>query len=814
MKNNIKKLLVFLIPVIILLIIQQAFYPAILSYDGQVQWDQVQSGKIDNAHPFLTTYVMHLLAKIWNSPGVVVVFHTLVFSTIWGLICLYVNKKNYKKNYIFLSIMCLFPIIYLYVLTIWKDVLYSYILLFISFLILKGVDKKYNYNIKEILLLGVSLVLTVLYRHNGILVSSLLLLLLLFKFIKNKINIKKTLVLILTIVASYSMLNIPKKLYLYEGPSEMVGSGLSTFDSYAVFILSTFYNNNAIKDNKDLEIIYSIADKEIWTTYYDPYLINTLLFREEINTKYILNHKKEVYDLLIKYCIKKPQYLVKHYLLADSMLYNPIPLGALYVFEFAEWNPNYGFYGNTKTHIPWLRHILTYETRITYGYPYILRVLMYRPIYPLALSVIMLLLLYKEKKIKKEHFMILAPMLCNTISLLPINLAQDARYVYINFLTFFFVLFLFINKKEFKKKEIEKEKRSRNLNVDLIKFIACFFVIAVHSLIRNDYYAIAINNSEQFFFTILRSLFINCVPLFMVTTGYLMCNKKLNKNYYKGILKILILAIIIGIITILLFGSMTINKFIDNAINYSGAVYSWYVRLYFGLFLLIPFLNIIINNLESKKHLFILIISIILLTSIPSILIKDGYPIINSWWGQIYPFMYYFIGAFIRKYPPKISKYAALFLFIILLLLNGFLNIYFAHGNVFNDSGLNNYTSTGVLLTTLYLFIYLLKVNCDKIPNVFIWLIEKTSKNTLSIYLISYIFDNIFYDIARVYLSNRILFSSICILGVFICSFICALVLDKIYDKFINKPVNKLYDLGTNIINKILNLKVLNLNTY
>ena len=53
MKNNIKKLLVFLIPVMILLIIQQAFYPAILSYDGQVQWDQVQSGKIDNAHPFL-----------------------------------------------------------------------------------------------------------------------------------------------------------------------------------------------------------------------------------------------------------------------------------------------------------------------------------------------------------------------------------------------------------------------------------------------------------------------------------------------------------------------------------------------------------------------------------------------------------------------------------------------------------------------------------------------------------------------------------------------------------------------------------------
>jgi surface polysaccharide O-acyltransferase-like enzyme len=798
----------------ILLIIQQAFYPAILSYDGQVQWNQVQSGKIDNAHPFLTTYVMHLLAKIWNSPGVVVVFHTLVFSTIWGLICLYVNKKNYKKNYIFLSIMCLFPIVYLYVLTIWKDVLYSYILLFISFLILKGVDKKYNYNIKEILLLGVSLVLTVLYRHNGILVSFLLLLLLLFKFIKNKINIKKIIVLILTIVASYSMLNIPKKLYLYEGPSEMVGSGLSTFDSYAVFILSTFYNNNAIKDTKDLEIIYSIADKEIWTTYYDPYLINTLLFREEINTKYILNHKKEVYDLLIKYCIKKPQYLVKHYLLADSMLYNPIPLGALYVFEFAEWNPNYGFYGNTKTHIPWLRHILTYETRITYGYPYILRVLMYRPIYPLALSVIMLLLLYKEKKIKKEHFMILAPMLCNTISLLPINLAQDARYVYINFLTFFFVLFLFINKKEFKKKEIEKEKRSRNLNIDLIKTLACLFVIGVHSLLRNDFYIMNIDNNEQCIFTTLRSLFINCVPLFIITTGYLMCNKKLNKNYYKGILKTLILTIIIGIITILIFDKMTISKFINNMINFSGANYAWYVRLYFGLFLLIPFLNIIINNIKNKKHLFVLIVSIALLTSVPNILLKNNISIINTWWSQIYPLMYYFVGAFIRKYPPKISKIKSLILFIVFLLLNGFINIYITKKGTFIDGGLNNYSSTLVLFTSLYLFIYVLKVDLEKVPNIFKWLLEKISQNTLSIYLISYIFDRTIYDFIRPFIENRILFSSICILGVFICSFICALILDKIYDKFINKPVNKLYDLGANIINKILNLKILNLNTY
>ena len=38
--------------------------------------------------------------------------------------------------------------------------------------------------------------------------------------------------------------------------------------------------------------------------------------------------------------------------------------------------------------------------------------------------------------------------------------------------------------------------------------------------------------------------------------------------------------------------------------------------------------------------------------------------------------------------------------------------------------------------------------------------------------------------------------------------------MNKIYDKLLSKPVNKLYDLGANIINKILDLKILNLNTY
>ena len=58
-------------------------------------------------------------------------------------------------------------------------------------------------------------------------------------------------------------------------------------------------------------------------------------------------------------------------------------------------------------------------------------------------------------KSKKLHYL-LYPMILNTISMLPINLAQDLRYAYINYLTLFAIGLVVLstiiaNKKSYKK---------------------------------------------------------------------------------------------------------------------------------------------------------------------------------------------------------------------------------------------------------------------------------------------------------------------------------------------------------------------------
>ena len=107
---------------------------------------------------------------------------------------------------------------------------------------------------------------------------------------------------------------------------------------------------------------------------------------------------------------------------------------------------------------------------------------------------------------------------------------------------------------------------------------------------------------------------------------------------------------------------MTFTIFLKNLISYSGTRYSWYIEMYIGLFILIPFFNIIINSLKSKREYQMILITLIVLIALPSILnifkfdsiewwkkpsISNNYvKILPAWWTSIYPVLYYFLGAY------------------------------------------------------------------------------------------------------------------------------------------------------------------------
>ena len=149
--------------------------------------------------------------------------------------------------------------------------------------------------------------------------------------------------------------------------------------------------------------------------------------------------------------------------------------------------------------------------------------------------------------------------------------------------------------------------QNRNTSLDLIRITATFFVICIHSYFQNGFYSLQINGVYFYLLSVFRNLFLSCVPLFLILTGYLMNKKTLSKHYYKGILKTLCVYFLASCITVIFKIYILKEEFIfkDLFLGLTGfqlTPYAWYIEMYIGLFLLIPFLNLSYNSLQTKQQ--------------------------------------------------------------------------------------------------------------------------------------------------------------------------------------------------------------------
>ncbi|WP_420489416.1 acyltransferase family protein [Neobacillus drentensis] len=74
--------------------------------------------------------------------------------------------------------------------------------------------------------------------------------------------------------------------------------------------------------------------------------------------------------------------------------------------------------------------------------------------------------------------------------------------------------------------------------IDLLKMVAIISVICVHFLRNTSYYSVSINSKLLFIQTFYRQIFIVCVPLFIMATGFLQsrdrrgCTVRLHTNFF------------------------------------------------------------------------------------------------------------------------------------------------------------------------------------------------------------------------------------------------------------------------------------------
>lgn len=364
----------------------------------------------------------------------------------------------------------------------------------------------------------------------------------------------------------------------------------------------------------------------------------------------------------------------------------------------------------------------------------------------------------------------------------------------------------------------------RNSSLDLIRIVAVFLVISVHFFLHaysydsaiggySGFYYLPVENIESlkhiavairdgdvasmhgammFLMIVMRTLFSVCVPLFIILTGYLMSKKELTKGYYKGIRKTLIVFVLASLACMCFkaihennaareafyafdlntmfnaiheSGKYEIKNFILSIFDFSGANYSWYVEMYIGLFLIIPFLNLAYNKLKNKRQKQVLVATLVFLTILPSIVNAFSFET-ASWWqnplepdtklqklipsfwmSSMYPLAYYFTGAYIREYGIKLKTRSMLPLFCITLFLFGLFNYWRSYGDKFQSGTYIFWYGIEPYVLSVMLFTMLSRIKSGGWHPAVKKGLSFVSNLTFGMYLLSFIFDELIYDI-------------------------------------------------------------------
>ncbi len=298
------------------------------------------------------------------------------------------------------------------------------------------------------------------------------------------------------------------------------------------------------------------------------------------------------------------------------------------------------------------------------------------------------------------------------------------------------------------------QQKSREAGLDIIRVIATVLVLVTHATA----YMGPLNSDpcspKWTVALVARFTALACVPLFMLLTGYLNRKKKFSARYYLGILPVVISYLLIATASAV---ASDITQYIDyNAVtgtiavlNFTANGYSWYVEMYVTLYCVIPFLNMLYEKLDTPKNKLIFTAIISAFTLLPAAIesFRVGgvtLDIIPDYFEAAYPIAYYFIGAIIGEYKPKIKKPIALAMMLAAPLIpSGLCWIFSYRDGAYAWYMMNGFScvTTAAVAVTIFLFFY--DIRLPKIPSL---VVRELSVCSFEMYLFSYLFDLFMYS--------------------------------------------------------------------
>ena len=293
----------------------------------------------------------------------------------------------------------------------------------------------------------------------------------------------------------------------------------------------------------------------------------------------------------------------------------------------------------------------------------------------------------------------------------------------------------------------QKSCQTRIIGLDLIRSFAILFVISGHFWLNTPFKNTIFEGTALFIQSIFRMFFGIGVPLFLLLTGYLNTNKTISKRYYKGCIRVLVAYLFFSIITILfrkyyLHEDLSWLKWILKIFDFSAIPYAWYIEMWIGLFLLIPFLNMMYKAIPTQRQKQILILTLYVMTALPDLFNRYGLHLVPGFWASCYPLTFFFAGSYIHEYRPRVDSWKLWLTMLLLCMINPVFNVLFVHNHTLIQVAGGPW---GVFGTVVAIAFFLLFYQTDFRSPVLRKSLTKISLLSLDMYLCCCIFDALVY---------------------------------------------------------------------
>lgn len=196
---------------------------------------------------------------------------------------------------------------------------------------------------------------------------------------------------------------------------------------------------------------------------------------------------------------------------------------------------------------------------------------------------------------------------------------------------------------------------TRNSNLELYRIIVMLLIVAHHFVVNSGVIDVMYENPlgassmYLFLFGAWGKTGINC---FMLITGYFMCKSNITlKKYVKLITEVLFYNITISLV-FYIFGIGSIKDIIDGLLIVRNVDSNNFIACFLLFYLLIPFLNILLQNITQKQHqhlILLLAFLYIFLGTMPKFSVVMNYV---SWFSFLY-----IVAAYVRTNPIKKRKW-------------------------------------------------------------------------------------------------------------------------------------------------------------